>query len=113
MSQSYGTEQRNTNESLMRQTAKLVDGVDIDNFAQQTASMLIKLDMVINQLNVNMLQQAVQQLSAHGKQLLLQNMKLLNIEQKPIVHWQQIANKEPQLLYKMYQPVFDHLASLE
>ncbi len=113
MNQSYEIEQRNVNMLIMRQTAKLVHGAHVDTFAQQTASMLVKLGVAVNQLNEDMLQQALQQLSVHGKQLLLQSMKLLNIEQQPIIHWQQIADEEPQLLYKMYKPIFDHLGSQE
>jgi hypothetical protein len=32
-------------------------------------------------------------------------------EEETITHWQQIADKEPQLLHKMYKPIFDHMPS--
>ena len=63
--------------------------------------------------NKDMLQQTLQQLTADGKQLLLQNINPLDIEQETITHWQQIADEEPQLLYKLYKPVFDHMPSQE
>jgi hypothetical protein len=110
MSQSYEAEQRKVDMVLMQPTAKLIQSADTNKFAQQTALMLIKLAATMNQLNADMMHQTLKQLTADGKQLLLQKLTPQpDVEEETVTDWQKIADKEPQLLYKMYKPIFDHM----
>lgn len=115
VSQRYKVVQRKMSIKSMQPTAKLVQHVDTAKFAQLTASMLIKYGQEVNQLNKDTLQQTLLQLTVDGRRLLLQKMiPQLNLEEEEtITNWQQIADKDPQLLYKMYKPIFDHMPNQE
>ena len=109
LSQRFKQEADNAITRHMLPTAKRLQTAEPTTFAQQTAIMITAIDQQTMEFYELMLQQAQDKLSSQGKALLATQIQPQGIEYETVTHWEKMAVANPQLLYNMYKPIFEHL----